>query len=76
MKQFESGKTYAAHSICDYDCIFKITVISRTDKTLKVDLHGFGEKTLRISTKYTTDESVKPFGSGSMTPPAYKLMIL
>ena len=68
MKQFEIGKKYGTRSICDYDCIFSLTVLSRTEKTIKAKVDGFGVKTLRISTKYTNNESVKPLGSYSMSP--------
>ena len=34
MKKFEVGKAYEQRSICDHDCIFKIEVIKRTEKTL------------------------------------------
>lgn len=66
--KFEAGKTYYTRSICDYDCIFKITVISRTEKTIKVLDNTFHKvKSLRVSTKYTPDcEQVKPHGSYSM----------
>lgn len=66
--KFEAGKTYYNRSICDHDCIFKITVISRTDKTIKVLDNTFNTvKSLRVSTKYTPDcEQVKPHGSYSM----------
>lgn len=30
--KFEIGKTYITRSVCDYDCIFYFTVISRTEK--------------------------------------------
>ena len=68
MTKFETGKTYATRSISDYDCIFDLTVISRTEKTIKAKVGGFGIKTLRISTKYTNNESVYPLGKYSMSP--------
>lgn len=36
MKKFEINKTYYARSIADHECIFSMTVLNRTDKTLKV----------------------------------------
>jgi hypothetical protein len=60
--QFEIGKTYATRSICDYDCIFSITIASRTEKTIKTT----DGKTLRVNTKYSKFEQVKPFGTYSM----------
>ena len=32
MTIFTPGKTYWTRSICDYDCIFKITIAKRTAK--------------------------------------------
>lgn len=31
---FEVGKTYYTRSICDHDCIYAVTVASRTAKTI------------------------------------------
>ena len=68
MVKFEIGKTYATCSICDHDCIFDLSVISRTEKTITAKVGGFGIKTLRISTKWTDNESVYPLGKYSMSP--------
>ncbi len=67
IQQFQTGKTYSTRSICDHNCIFSITVISRTAKTIKiVDPHDSKSiKTLRIS-EWQGNEQVKPFGSYSM----------
>lgn len=59
--KFETGKTYSTRSICDHNCIFSITVISRTAKTIKTKC----SKTLRVK-EYDGNEQVKPFGSYSM----------
>lgn len=68
MKQFETGKTYFCRSIGDYDCIYRMEVISRTVKTLKVKMEGYAEtKTLRPSV-YDGFEQVKPLGTYSMCP--------
>jgi len=40
MKQFEIGKEYTARSICDSDCIFKITITGRTAKTVSYNYLG------------------------------------
>jgi len=67
--KFQANKTYSTRSICDHNCIFSITVISRTAKTLKViDPHDSRSvKTLRIS-EWQGVEQVKPLGSYSMCP--------
>lgn len=61
---FEVGKTYWERSICNYDCIYRITVLSRTAKTIKVREHQ-EIKTLRIKVRRDV-EQVKPHGSYSM----------
>lgn len=32
--KFEVGKTYAARSICDHNCIYKFEVVARTAKRM------------------------------------------
>lgn len=34
MAKFEIGKTYQTRSFCDYDRIIRISIISRTEKTV------------------------------------------
>lgn len=63
MAQFIIGRTYSTRSICDHNCIFSITVASRTAKTIKTTTG----KTLRIRF-YLGVEQVKPHGSFSMCP--------
>ncbi len=63
MKTFEPGKTYSTRSACDYNCIFSITVKSRTAKTLTTTKGQL----LRIS-QFDGEETVKPQGSYSMAP--------
>ena len=63
MTAFEPGKTYATRSICDHDCIVRVTVAKRTAKTLTTA----AGKTLRIS-EYRGVEQVKPRGTYSMAP--------
>jgi hypothetical protein len=61
MHTFEIGKKYYARSTCDYDCIFFLTVKSRTEKTLvtsegkRLKIYNFGD-----------GESVYPNGRYSM----------
>lgn len=43
---FEVGKTYGTPSICDHECIFKVTVTKRTEKT--VTITGFRDKRCKI----------------------------
>ena len=58
---FQVGKTYYARSICDHDCIFRLTVAARTAKTITTrDGNRLGVKV------WQGVEQVKPFGSYSM----------
>lgn len=63
MAKFETGKTYFTRSVCDHDCVIRVTVASRTAKTIKTS-EG---KTLRIA-EWQGVEQVKPWGSYSMAP--------
>ena len=63
MQAFETGKTYTGRSVCDHDCIIRVTVARRTAKTIVTD----AGKSLRIGT-YDGAEFVKPWGSYSMAP--------
>lgn len=63
MAKFETGKTYFTRSVCDHDCIIRITVASRTAKTI-VTTDG---KRFRVS-EWSGVEQVKPWGSYSMCP--------
>ena len=64
MDKFEAGKTYATRSLCDHDCIVRVTVVRRTAKTIVTDKG----KTLRVFIDYNGHEAVKPWGSYSMCP--------
>ncbi|HPO93324.1 MAG TPA: hypothetical protein PL072_07615 [Phycisphaerales bacterium] len=64
--KFETGATYTTTSACDSNCVFAITVVSRTAKTIKtVDKHGEA-RTYRTSV-YDGAERVS-MGSYSMAP--------
>jgi hypothetical protein len=67
MSKFEPGKTYFTRSVCDSDCIIKVEVIGRTDKTIKTIGRDGAAKTLRV-TVWNGVETVKPWGSYSMAP--------
>jgi hypothetical protein len=64
MQQFEVGKSYATRSACDHDCIFRFTILSRTAKTVTVEVHG---KTVRRGLAiWDGVETFKPFGTYSI----------
>ena len=58
---FTPGKTYWTRSICDYDCIFKITIAKRTAKFVTTT-EG---KRLGVAI-WDGVEQVKPHGNYSM----------
>ena len=70
MKQFEVGKTYSTHSICDTNRIITIEVIARTAQTITAKMGGEVKK-LRIvkkASEYRKAETVMPCGQYSMAP--------
>ena len=62
MATFNAGQTYSTRSICDHNCIFKITVARRTAKTIVLDTG----KRLRILKSHTGSDMVFPHGQYSM----------
>ena len=62
--RFETGVTYNTRSVCDHDCIFKFTILRRTEKTVRVRLYG-KEVSRRIYI-YNNVARFRPFGSYSM----------
>lgn len=68
IKKFEPGKSYWTRSICDYDCIITIEVISRTAKFITAKVGG---KIKRLGVKvcdYDKAERCDPWGRYSMSP--------
>jgi hypothetical protein len=66
MKQFEAGKTYQTRSICDHECIFSFTIISRTKKFVTLKAQGEIKK---VGVKDLGEwEWAFPLGRYSMAP--------
>ena len=65
--KFETGKTYATRSNCNWDCIFKYTVVRRTAKCVWLQSYGkeITRRTIRVRDGI---ELVSPEGSYSMSP--------
>ena len=63
---FTVGQSYSTRSICDHECIYTITVVSRTNCFITASVHG-AEKRMRVFA-YEGQERVKPFGTYSMCP--------
>lgn len=66
--KFEVGATYATRSICNHDCIFKVTIIKRTEKTVTVDKGNGKTQRCKIHTDMRSAETIFPYGSYSMCP--------
>jgi hypothetical protein len=67
MTTFEIGKTYSTRSICDNDCVFSVTIASRTKATVTTT----GGKTFRVAkkeTEWNQAETIFPMGRYSMAP--------
>lgn len=66
--KFEVGETYQVRSLGDWDCIFSLTIFSRTDKFITVyDVPGAGH--WRVGVRVVGGvETAKPFGTYSMCP--------
>jgi len=66
MIKFETGKTYRMRSICDYNCIWDLKIISRTAKTVTLKIEN-EVKRFRVK-EHDGAEFVMPLGSFSMSP--------
>lgn len=67
MTKFLVGKTYSTRSICDYDCIFSFTVLSRTEKTVTITDNR--DRTVRRKVRPVNGyEAIDPLGRYSMSP--------
>jgi hypothetical protein len=64
--KFQVGQELSTRSLCDYDCVFRFTVVKRTAKT--VTLKYFNElKTVKVRSR-DGYEFCYPLGSYSMAP--------
>jgi len=68
MTKFLVGKTYQTRSICDHDCIFSITILARTDKTVTIADHNGKPVRRKLGLNDRGAECFMPFGSYSMAP--------
>ena len=65
-KTIEPGTVLTARSACDYDCIFRVPVISRNGSFVTLSVHG--SEVRRKIKVVDGEETVKAFGSFSMAP--------
>lgn len=68
--RFEVGTTYATRSACDWDCIYRITVVKRTERSVWIeDPHDGGKVKRRAIVDCGDDvERFFPWGRYSMAP--------
>lgn len=66
MKRFEPGKTYSTRSLCDYDCVFRYHVVSRSEKSIVIESRG--QQTRRKVWVSDDVEACFPEGKYSMCP--------
>lgn len=70
MKKFEIGKIYTVGSICNSQCVWRFTVISRTAQTITfTDGEEIRKcKINKMLSEHRGSETVLPFGKYSMCP--------
>ena len=66
--KFEVGATYATRSICNSECIFKITIVKRTEKTVTIDKGNGKTQRCKIHNEARDAEYIFPYGVYSMCP--------
>jgi len=66
MTTFEANSTYQMRFITDCDLRVPVKIIKRTDKSVRIELHG-EQKTCRIKF-YDNCEYILPEGNYSMAP--------
>ena len=64
--KFEIGKVYATRSACNHDCIFDFEILGRTEKMVKIMVHG-EVKRRKIHMFNDGVESFLPHGNYSMS---------
>lgn len=69
--KFAAGDVLTTRSICNHDCIYTATIISRTAKSVRVDIgpaHGGIVRRGLLVCPYTGNEFFFPYGRYSMAP--------
>jgi hypothetical protein len=67
MQTFQVGQSYSCRSPGDFNCVWTFKVISRTEKTVKLQDSAGKIKTRRISI-YENCKSCSPLGVYSLSP--------
>jgi predicted choloylglycine hydrolase len=66
-RTIQPGQTLTARSACDYECIFRVTVIERKNSFATVKVMG-SEKRVKINKDSCGNEFVYAMGKHSMAP--------
>jgi len=64
---FEVGKTYSTRSACNSDCVFSVTIASRTKSTVTTT-DGKRFTIAKNETQWNQAETIFPWGRYSMAP--------
>lgn len=70
VKRFEVGRIYYTRSICDHDCIWRIKIVGRTEKTIKWIMLDHCKKVVKTARPFifNGEENFYPLGRYSMAP--------
>lgn len=70
IKRFEVGRIYYTRSICDHNCIWRVKIVGRTEKTIKWIMLDHCKKVVKIAKPFIYDgkEHFFPLGRYSMAP--------
>lgn len=68
MKQFKTGQTYSAKSVCDNDCVFTFKIVRRTAKSVWIVGGMVKEITRKVIKRCDGHEYILPLGTYSMAP--------
>jgi hypothetical protein len=66
--RFKVGEVYSCRSICDYDCVFRFVVESRTKGTVTIRVPGALTAKRRKVRIWNGVEQIDPLGRYSMSP--------
>jgi hypothetical protein len=68
--KFQEGQELSSRSACDYDCVFRFTVVKRTEKTVTLKYHDQLKK-VKVRVWSNGSEYCYPLGTYSMAPSVF-----
>ncbi len=68
LKTIKAGQVLTARSICDYECIFRLTVLNRTKSMATVKIDGYVDPKRCKVKVWEGVEYVMALGTHSMAP--------